>query len=338
MSALRGDFIGFTIDGIHSSDLGLMRISEGDRYEANLSPTFSDRTSHIQGSDETYYFGTDYTSLTHKLSVAFDSISEKQIRRIKQIFSSKKIMKLIYDEIPYKYYLVKSAAPPSLKYLCFDNENGERVYKGEGNIELISYYPFAKSRFKFLEDYQLTNNVSDLYVNIPEWQKNETNLDEWIGSSGIRSKYVLDDNDVSRTIDVAYTNSSNGRSVYLFNPGDKETPVDIIIQRHGSNYFYFSLYDVASSSYVLTLNNGAGVPPKRGLDDYIRIKTKEGVIVGLNSNKKETGTIYNEYLTYSSTTPSGLLLEVTESPKLYNIQPQYNLYTNYEFVYDYIYY
>jgi hypothetical protein len=32
---------------------------------------------------------------------------------------------------------------PQLKTLCFDDENGQRVYKGEGTIHFTCYYPFA---------------------------------------------------------------------------------------------------------------------------------------------------------------------------------------------------
>jgi len=39
MSVLRGDYIGFSYNGIHSSDLGIVRVSEGSRFNENLLPT-----------------------------------------------------------------------------------------------------------------------------------------------------------------------------------------------------------------------------------------------------------------------------------------------------------
>lgn len=335
MSVLRGDFLGFTFNGVHSSDLGIMRVSNGDRYETNLSPTFSDRTAHVSGSDETYYFGTDCTSTTHKIDIAFDEISEKQIRRIKQVFLPNKVGKLIYDEAPYKYYMAKINSVPVFKYLCFDNEIGQRIYKGEGTIELISYYPYAKSRYKYLEDYQVSSsNITNPYINIPEWSNGESNLDEWLDSSGIISKYYTIGGS-SITLDLV--DSNNLGKIYLYNPGDCKTPVDITIEVYNNSSFSFSLYDTILLKNILVLNNGNDFD-KKDNDKYIKIKTREGVIVGLDADKKETGNLYNEYLTLSETAPTGLILDVINSPKCYEVHVSSNGYTSYEFNYDYIYY
>jgi len=44
----------------------------------------------------------------------------------------------------YKKYYVKCSSPPALKYICFTDKE-TRVYKGEGSINLIAYYPYALS-------------------------------------------------------------------------------------------------------------------------------------------------------------------------------------------------
>jgi hypothetical protein len=36
--SIKGDFIGFTFGGIHSSKLGLVRVSDGSRYNEDLLP------------------------------------------------------------------------------------------------------------------------------------------------------------------------------------------------------------------------------------------------------------------------------------------------------------
>ena len=41
---LKGDFIGFTFNGVHSSELGIIRVSEGDRYNESLLPSLSSKT------------------------------------------------------------------------------------------------------------------------------------------------------------------------------------------------------------------------------------------------------------------------------------------------------
>jgi len=38
--------------------------------------------------------------------------------------------------------MVKCSNPPTLKYIAFGEDNN-RVYKGEGTINLVAYYPYA---------------------------------------------------------------------------------------------------------------------------------------------------------------------------------------------------
>ena len=175
----KGDYLGFTIGGIHSSSLGIVRISDSDRYTEELVPVFSDRIATVSGLDSTYYFGTDYTQKKFTIKFAFEHLTDGQIRKLKQVFSKKEPQNLIFDEMPYKVYNVKIDGQPQISYLCFD-ENYERIYKGDGVVNFIAYSPFARSRFKYLEDYNIHN--------IPEWGGSQDNIQDWINSSGIISK------------------------------------------------------------------------------------------------------------------------------------------------------
>ena len=51
--SMRGDFIGFTYNGFPSSDLGIMRVSDGSRFNENLLPTMQDKTAQVPGGDGT---------------------------------------------------------------------------------------------------------------------------------------------------------------------------------------------------------------------------------------------------------------------------------------------
>ena len=93
-----GDFIGFSFDGVHSSDLGIIRVSGGDRYEEELIPEITDRTAEIPGRDGNYYFGTDYGPRKFEVNIAFDSLTETQFRRLRQVFSGKKTGDLMYKK------------------------------------------------------------------------------------------------------------------------------------------------------------------------------------------------------------------------------------------------
>jgi len=70
------------------------------------------------------------------------------------------VQPLIFDEALYKKYYVKCSAPPILKYIGFDN-NGTILYKGEGNINLVAYYPYAIST----ADIEIYNGTNFLVFN-----------------------------------------------------------------------------------------------------------------------------------------------------------------------------
>lgn len=190
---LRGDFIGFTWDGMSMSRLGIARTSGGNRYNENLLPTMQDKTTQIPGADGTYYFNSFYTQKPFSISFAFDHLTEKGLRQLKQLFGDKGIHRLSFDEQPYKEYMVKVTGQPQLKYIPFDDEAGakrgknvqttaiysaeelsfakiqnssnstpERIYKGEGTLTLTAFTPYARSRAKTIEDlYKLGSFVKE---------------------------------------------------------------------------------------------------------------------------------------------------------------------------------
>ena len=205
----KGDYLGFTIGNIHSSSLGIVRISDSDRYNEELTPNYTDITATVPGLDETYYFGSTYTQRTFTIKFAFDHLTDIQIRKLRQIFSKKEPQDLIFDETPYKVYTVKSNGQPNLSYICFE-EDFQRIYKGDGSVTFIAYCPFARSRFKYLEDYNIKN--------IPEWGGVQDNKMEWLESSGIKSRdYKIN----GLTIDkINEPEENESYAIQLYNPGD----------------------------------------------------------------------------------------------------------------------
>ena len=165
MSTFAGDFLGFQLGQYHSQQLHIVRTSTNDRYIENMLPTFSDATAVAVGGNGTYYWNTSYTQKLFTIDFAFDDLHEIDIQRLKKILGFKGVQPLIFDEFPYKKYMVKCAAPPSLKYICFDGDN-IRVYKGEGSIQLVSFYPFGMSavenKIKYNEKGCLISNNGEL--------------------------------------------------------------------------------------------------------------------------------------------------------------------------------
>lgn len=155
MSVYEGDFLGFQLGDIHSSQLNITRVSNNDRYTENLSPLFKDQTAEVPGGDGLYYWGSTHSQQTFVVDFAFDELTDDNLRQLRQVFSSKKVQELIFDEIPYKKYYVKCQNPPTLKYIAFDVE-GERIYKGEGTVNFVAFYPYGVS----VETNQINNGSS----------------------------------------------------------------------------------------------------------------------------------------------------------------------------------
>ena len=137
------DFIGFTFNGLHSwYNLGVLRVTKGDRIVEMLAPQMKDVTAEATGNDGQFYFGTWHQTKTFQIDVAFDNLSEERFRKWKRFCNGKELGDLIFDEMPYKVYTAKITGTPQLDFLCFD-EDGKRVYKGEGSIQFTCYWPYA---------------------------------------------------------------------------------------------------------------------------------------------------------------------------------------------------
>lgn len=277
-NSLSGNFIGFTFNNVHSSTLGIMRISEGGRYNEDLLPTYEDKVVEAPGTDETYYFGSYYKQKIIRIPIAFDDLSEVQIRKIKQLFSDKQIHELWFDESPYKAYNVKINGTPNLKYLCFEKINidgsVQRVYRGEGEISFIAFYPFAHSRYKYLEDY------NDLH----------SNFEEWATTSRLRLKQNYD-----QLIITNEREKIREGYVDLWNAGDLETDIKINIDFDGNNIISggrLSLSEKVGIS-LLTLH-------KQGNDTGVQINSRLKIIQGYRKDSKGniiiTSNVYNQYI------------------------------------------
>lgn len=291
------DFIGFQFGDTKSSDLNIMRVSNGSRYEEDMIPSFKDETQQITGGDGTLYWDSFYTQKTHNIEIAFDSMTEMQMRQFRNTFRADKVDKLIYNESPYKYYYAKVQSAPQLKYICFEI-NGERIYKGEGTIKMISYDPFARQVHKYLDEYD-----SEEYPNKSQWAE----------VSGL--KPTQDDYD-----------QPGSSQINLYNAGDK--PTDFMAYFESTSAGSFSLLELDGVS-MMTLS---GVELESG-DTGFRVNSRARVIEGYSRAAGSdaihlTGTLYNKYITAGDF----FKIPVGESIIESNTGSQF-----YKFEYDYLY-
>lgn len=159
-------YIDFKYGDHYASDYHLLRVSDGSRYNDNLIPTLTDKTAEAPSQDGTYYFGTYYKQKQITINVAFDSVTETDIRAIRNWLNGKEIQPLILDEKSDRQYFAKVTSPPQFKYIAFDeliepytssnvnnseNDNDNHntttqvIYKGEGSIQFTCYDPYAYS-------------------------------------------------------------------------------------------------------------------------------------------------------------------------------------------------
>lgn len=374
MSAIKGDFIGFTFGTRHSSELGIDRVSNGSRYTETLLPEFSNKTVNVPGANRVDYLGMEFTQKSFPLDIAFDSVTEEQLREMKKLFSTNKPLPLVFDESPYKTWYAKVGGNPSFNYVCFDEENvwleeydiieeyanlsyyintraslisgktmkititvqfdpngtiktvfnekieynkeffssiltfggipytfkigikiinnkkvevklytnydglgedfeqtpfygiqgtikstyNKRIYKGEGKIDLVSFYPYA-----FCDPNYVANLISE---NTPD------NLYEWLNISGL-SETQLDANQI-------------------YNPGDFDTPFWIKIPSSTLPKGTIKLKEnTLSWSASGSIEDGL---PK---DIYIVIDGRNQLIEGYSDDGVKSGRIYNKFIT-----------------------------------------
>ena len=316
---MRGDFTGFSFDGIHSSDLNIVRVSEGDRYKESLLPDFDDNTLAIPGRDGEFYFGSNYKNKPINLSIAFDSITEKNLRQIQQLFSTRKACKLIFDERPYKVYTARISQPIELEYICFDEklrlldtprpgvrmvtENGERVretvipykddlegrtrhvYKGEGSIEFVCSNPFAQSLYKTLEEYSDYGNV-----------------EEWAEASGILHQAEYDRKGLDRVQESDI--SSYNIMIPVYNAGNIDAPFYLYIP-----YTNSSKLEPANGNYIIIYTGDESPLIIEPFTSQKSLASESGIIINTNNHLIEgvyydlikdewrtTGEIYNNYI------------------------------------------
>lgn len=304
------DFTGFYFNNKHSSTYHLIRTSDGDRYKNDLFPSFEDYTVEMAGGHGSIYSNTRYKEKEFSISVAFDSVTEKDFREMKHWLEPNKIQEFRFDEAPYKAYWVKLKTTPKFEYLCFmrQKENSfygdeERVYKGEATLDFIAYNPFGyccdgttkmtDAGIETVEDginWQILDSYNPLTIR-------DDNITEWAGVSGLiikeewnnYNKFITQENNNTNTDTDTVTIAE------LYNPGDFEAEFELFISPNQAggddkpiqisiypdeepNYKYylsFSTKDLTAENKILinTKNHSLKVISIKEVDEKLEISS-----------------------------------------------------------------
>lgn len=317
--SIKGDFIGFTLGGVHSSELGLVRVSDGSRYNEDLLPPLQDKKAQVAGRDGEIYFDSQYMTKPIKVPVAFDNMNEESFYKLRKLLSNKRPQYLWFDESPYKQWLVKSANAQSFKWVCFDEKrNGqiERIYKGEGTLEFSCFSSCANSRITYLDDMYVPNQENTVY-------KGYENHEEWEKGSGLRNKEFIfwekeNENEEEKKKTINYETecqvvegSYSGRGIYVYNAGNipikpkiifevKDIPEhsDVELILRSSKNLEKPLQTFKLQNKVKSLCNNSDENKIIILDSNLKL-TKEAIkkSVGDSYIEEPTGIIYNKFQT-----------------------------------------
>ena len=254
----RMDYVGFTFDGIHSSQLKILSVSDGSRYSKDLLPTIEDYSIDIVGGYGSNYFGGTFKKRDIVLNIAFDQVREEELMAIREWLGDREVHELFFDENPYKVYHAVVSRTPTIKYIAF-GDVGTRIYKGEGSIVFTCYDPIAKSlNGNYLEDY--------------EWE----NIDEWAIASGmLDSKDKYENGSLVKNY---YDTPQSDGTIYAYNAGILPTPFKMYITWQGTQL------------NIQNLTTGKSLVMKRTStnEEYILVDTERSVALEMSGISKST--------------------------------------------------
>jgi hypothetical protein len=86
-------------------------------------------------------------------------LTKSDIDKLKEVFNGLEVKELIFDECPYKAYLARVSGQPTIKYIPFEGEDGEDIYKGEGTLNFTCYQPYAQTPTNETEIMKLHDSI-----------------------------------------------------------------------------------------------------------------------------------------------------------------------------------
>lgn len=292
-------YLGFTFAGRHSSEFGLLVVSDGSRYHQNSYNQFSDSVISVPGKNGGYYFGTQLSQRDFDINCVFDNITSHTMHKIQHWLYPNVTGWLIFDEQPYKRYLVKLSTVPVFNFLPFDEfKSADRytfqkeILKGEVNFSFYTIQEYGVLN----PDYELPPIKEDELISQQTLDSGLLPLNYQRNGIYLPNEEVVYAQTANQTFGLY--NAGNGTAIadfYITIPVNKFTAdLEIINYNDGVKYILTKPFDTIRKK----CNNYDSIV-------YFQIKilgTKQEVYaVGLDNNKNPiTGDInitahYNHY-------------------------------------------
>lgn len=161
------EFLGFYFNGHHTSEFNLYSTSGGDKYSRPLFGEIEEITETIPGRDGEFLFNTIVRTREMEITLSTESLTELQYRQVKAWLDPKITAKILFDEEPYKYYMVKLSGAPKFEFVPFDDGAGGTIYKGDISCTFVARDPYGYADYMSITDYQ--NNTHPAYATNHIW-------------------------------------------------------------------------------------------------------------------------------------------------------------------------
>ena len=241
------------------------------------------------------------------------------------LWNDGELHELIFDETPYKVYMAKITGNSAFKEIPFVRE-GIRYYSGEGSFNFTCMSPYAHSRYNYLENAEIDESYAIIHYDTLGVVDNvdgsaqlfisEDDLSEWYYNvdSVPNAPESIIINNVSSYIDLIYQNTelsnvhewqdsgvipsskqgigylNNGKYI-INNTGDLPMPIKI-------------WYDITTATSISIKINDELIElsiPTKELEElknhYLVVDTYTGTVERYTQDGKQTGKLYNKYLT-----------------------------------------
>ena len=332
MGVFGGKFLGFSYAGHRSEELGIVRTIQ-DRFEIPLTPPIKDTTTEVPNYSGVYFWGSDYDRRNINIPFAFDDITESQLSTIKKLLNSRKVHELIFDEEPEKIYPAVVTNQSKIDFVCFDIF-GERVYKGTGNFQFVSYTPYVRSTVKFVDELEKFYGSA---VVLESENTDTASTAQIIGVSDLSTEqdyyhldtaadtepqmksdclYLLDSEPSTLSNNEEYGNF-NGTSYRLYNNSLVSMPFQayVSLDNMSTSGRTVSIKSITPNKIPLRLSIPAARRRYKTMDcdKYVMINSKDYTILGCNENYKPTGTLYNDCIvegTFFNLDPKENIIEI----------------------------
>lgn len=136
---------GFSYNGVHCEDLGLYYAPDANARMLS-TPSYKPTTQAVTAHPGAYWYGNTVDARDFTLECYYEDSTVAQTEEILQWVSRDSYGKLIFDDRPYVYYLVRpSKAPTGRRYVghfaCTSPD--ELVYSGTLTLSFTAYDPFG---------------------------------------------------------------------------------------------------------------------------------------------------------------------------------------------------